>query len=86
MNASADTYQVSTQATNHPVLGVHDAFRHGPSSAAQKVASGNVSALQARLEKVSCVWELAAVCTSCERQGARCCVLNQTSRAAPVVV
>lgn len=61
MNASADTYQVSTQATNHPVLGVHDAFRHGPSSAAQKVASGNVSALQARLEKVSGVWKLAAV-------------------------
>lgn len=52
MNASADTYQVSTQATNHPQLGVHDAFRHGPSSAAQKVAAGNMSALQARLEKV----------------------------------
>lgn len=53
VNASQDTYEVSTKATNHPQLGVHDAFRFGPSSAAQKVASGNASALQARLEKVS---------------------------------
>ena len=41
------------QATNHPATGTHDAFRHGPTSAAQTVAAGNASALQARLEKVS---------------------------------
>lgn len=33
--------------------GTHDTFRYGLTSAAQSVAAGNASPLQARLEKVS---------------------------------
>lgn len=41
------------QVTAHPVTGTHDSFRHGLTSTAQGVAAGNISPLQARLEKVS---------------------------------
>ncbi|RSH87971.1 uncharacterized protein EHS24_000494 [Apiotrichum porosum] len=51
VNASQETYQVSTKATNHPMSGTHDTFRYGLTSAAQSVAAGNASPLQARLEK-----------------------------------
>ncbi|KAL1413167.1 hypothetical protein Q8F55_000916 [Vanrija albida] len=53
VNASNEQYAVSTKATNHSQTGTHDAFRFGPSSAAQTVAAGNASPLQARLEKWS---------------------------------
>ncbi|ORX37266.1 proteasome maturation factor UMP1 [Kockovaella imperatae] len=52
-SSSNDHHVVSTQATAHPELGLHDAMRHGPSSAAQSVAPDNISPLQARLEKWS---------------------------------
>lgn len=36
----------------HPISGTHDTFRYGLKSAAQSVAAGTTSPLQARLEKV----------------------------------
>ncbi|CAK9780499.1 unnamed protein product [Cutaneotrichosporon oleaginosum] len=51
VNNAREEYTVSTKATNHPLTGTHDAFRYGPSSAAQTVAAGNASPLQARLEQ-----------------------------------
>ncbi|GMK53761.1 hypothetical protein CspeluHIS016_0103470 [Cutaneotrichosporon spelunceum] len=51
VNNAREEYTVSTKATNHPLTGTHDAFRYGPTSAAQTVAAGNASPLQARLQK-----------------------------------
>ncbi|BEJ14114.1 hypothetical protein CspHIS471_0312880 [Cutaneotrichosporon sp. HIS471] len=46
VNNAREEYTVSTKATNHPLTGTHDAFRYGPTSAAQTVAVGNASPLQ----------------------------------------
>ncbi|BEJ06614.1 hypothetical protein CcaverHIS641_0311360 [Cutaneotrichosporon cavernicola] len=46
VNNAREEYTVSTKATNHPLTGTHDAFRYGPTSAAQIVAAGNASPLQ----------------------------------------
>ncbi|BEI83279.1 hypothetical protein CcaverHIS002_0311470 [Cutaneotrichosporon cavernicola] len=43
VNNAREEYTVSTKATNHPLTGTHDAFRYGPTSAAQIVAAGNAS-------------------------------------------
>jgi len=50
-SSSKEAHIVSSQATAHPVTGTHDAFRYGLHSAGDVVAAGNVSPLQARLEK-----------------------------------
>ncbi|RSH90963.1 hypothetical protein EHS25_010139 [Saitozyma podzolica] len=52
-STSNEAHVLSTKATAHPVTGTHDAFRHGLASAAQGVTPGNVTPLQARLEKWS---------------------------------
>jgi len=50
-SSSKEAHVVSTKATAHPLTGTHDTFRYGLPGAAQSVAVGNVSPLQARLEK-----------------------------------
>ncbi|ORY25944.1 putative chaperone [Naematelia encephala] len=52
-SASNEQHVVSTKNTAHPMTGTHDTFRYGLRSAAQDVAAGNMSPLQARLEKWS---------------------------------
>ena len=51
------------QATAHPITGTHDSFRYGLTSAAQGLAAGAVSPLQARLEKVSLTYTKLGVAT-----------------------
>ncbi|KAI9634877.1 chaperone [Dioszegia hungarica] len=48
---SNEQHLVSVAATAHPVTGTHDAMRYGLKTAAQGLAAGNQSPLQARLEK-----------------------------------
>ncbi|CAD6582224.1 MAG: hypothetical protein TREMPRED_003240 [Tremellales sp. Tagirdzhanova-0007] len=51
ISTSSNEHVVSIKNTAHPLTGTHDTFRHGLTSAAQGAAVGNMSPMQARLEK-----------------------------------